>query len=108
MLLILGLGPSNPMVSTGVCALVLLLHHVVPTLLMVPRYLQRKDVFSKGAEKDMMRSIRIPDQLLRDIMEEADKFRDLFEYSPSTFLSRCQLHVTDICHTLCALSKKEA
>ena len=61
------------MVSAGVCALFLLLHHAAPTLLVAPPVLRMKDVFTEDAEEDMMRTIRtgqIPDQLLWDILED--------------------------------------
>ena len=45
----------------------------------------------KDTEEDMAHTIRtgrIPDQLLRDILEEAGQFMYLFKHNPSNFLTR--------------------
>ena len=45
----------------------------------------------KDTEEDMahiIRTGRIPDQLLRDILEEAGQFMYLFKHNPSSFLTR--------------------
>ena len=45
----------------------------------------------KDTEEDMAHTIRtgrIPDQLLRDILEEAGQFMSLFKHNPSSFLTR--------------------
>ena len=53
--------------------------------------MKEADVFNGDAEDDMMRTIRtgrIPDQLLQDILEEAGQFMYLFKHNPSTFLTK--------------------
>ena len=58
-------------------------------MVMLP--MKEADVFNGDAEDDLMRTIRtgrIPDQLLQDILEEAGQFMYLFKHNPSTFLTK--------------------
>lgn len=53
--------------------------------------MKETEVFNEDAECDMTRTIitgQIPDQLLQDILEEAEQFMDLFKHNPSSFLTR--------------------
>ena len=62
---------------------------ILDSMVMLP--MKEADVFNGDAEDDMMRTIRtgrIPDQLLQDILEEAGHFMYLFKHNPSSFLTR--------------------
>ena len=52
----------------------------------------------KDTEEDMAHTIRtgrIPDQLLQDILEEAGQFMYLFKHNPSSFLTRLAQFIVD-------------
>jgi len=75
------MGRVQHMVSSAQCLLCLLLHYASGSLVMLP---------VKDTEEDMAHTIRtgrIPDQLLRDILEEAGQFMYLFKHNPSSFLT---------------------
>ena len=50
-----------------------------------------KEVRNDDTEDDLMHTIstgQIPDQLMQEILEEAEQFMDLFKHNPSSFLTR--------------------
>ena len=63
--------------------------YLFDSTLMLP--MMEAELVNEDAEDDIMHTIRtgqIPDQLLQDILEEAEQFMDLFKYNPSRFLTR--------------------